>query len=368
MTRRHHRPTAIRLGVAAGLATMTLTLVALPAAADPSPAPAPAPAPAPSPAPTPGQPPHPGPSAPSPAPTKPTSTSPSTPPAAPGLDDPSWYDPEALIRHAIASFLGWVAAQALNPTLDALGQTVLATPDLSSDERVQDIWTGSLVVTNTALVLLVVVGGFMIIGRENLQARAGLKEIAPRIAVAAITANLSLLVIGKAIVFTNAVTAGIAHRGVNTKAAAKAIQQTIEAHLSGDDVMASLLIIAMNVMAMVVVATFVLRIMLMVGLIGVAPLALACHAFPQTEQVAYTWWRSLAACLAIQVGQAVVLVAALRVFLTPTDGLLPGYYTDKGLLGLLLHRRDAGPVRHDRPPHCGVLGRGRHVDPSGPRS
>jgi hypothetical protein len=45
------------------------------------------------------------------------------------------------------------------------------------------------------------------------------------------------------------------------------------------------------------------------------PLALACHALPQTEGVARWWWRALAACLAVPVAQSLALITALRVFL-----------------------------------------------------
>jgi len=57
--------------------------------------------------------------------------------------------------------------------------------------------------------------------------------------------------------------------------------------------------------------------MLTVVLLAMAPLALACHGLPQTEGVARWWWRAFAGILAIQAAQALVLVAAVRVFLSP---------------------------------------------------
>jgi hypothetical protein len=49
-------------------------------------------------------------------------------------------------------------------------------------------------------------------------------------------------------------------------------------------------------------------------LTAAAPLALACYALPKTAWAARWWWRALTADLAIQVAQALVLTAAVRVF------------------------------------------------------
>ena len=43
---------------------------------------------------------------------------------------------------------------------------------------------------------------------------------------------------------------------------------------------------------------------------------MACHALPQTEGMARWWWRAFTGVWAIQAAQAVVLVAALRLFFT----------------------------------------------------
>ncbi|MGH3739477.1 MAG: hypothetical protein ACRDT6_28335, partial [Micromonosporaceae bacterium] len=305
-----------------------------PVAADPAPTPAPGSTPAPAPAPSP----RPS-SAPSGAPS-------SSPPAGipapsfpaptpdPGLGDPAWYDLPGQVRQAISGFLAWAVKTALNPALRALGESVLATPDLTGDTRVRQVWTGSLVVINAVFVLLVIAGGFVIVTSGGTH---GLREIAPRLAFAALAANLSLLVVGKAITATNAVTAAIAGRGVDPATASAAIKEITDKAMRGEAFLHTILSLGLVVMAIIVVITFILRVMLMVALIGLAPLALACHALPQTEQLAYTWWRSLAACLAIQIGQTIVLVAGLRVFLTPSGKTLLGVpSTSSGLLGLLV--------------------------------
>ena len=69
-------------------------------------------------------------------------------------------------------------------------------------------------------------------------------------------------------------------------------------------------------LVLILAVVFVARLMLTVLLIAVAPLALACHALPQTEGIARWWWRAFAGLLLIQSAQALVLVAAARVFFT----------------------------------------------------
>lgn len=330
------RPDPTRLRRTAWLMLAVLVAVAAvllvgaasrPAAADPSPAPAPPVAPTVKPS--------------VPAPSGSGKPSPSvsvTPSVSLPLDEePAWYDLSGQVREAISDFLAWAVATGLNPLLQTLGETVLATPDLTGDDRVRQVWTGSLVVTNAAFVLLVILGGFVITSDGATQRGYGLREIAPRLALAAAAANMSLVVVAKAISVTNALTAAIAGRGVDPATAAAAIRESTENAMKFSGFLHSMLSLGLLVMAIVVVITFILRVMLLVALIGLAPLALACHALPQTEQLAFVWWRSLTACLLIQVGQTIVLVAGLRVFLTPTGETLLGIPASKnGLLGLLI--------------------------------
>src|SRR5205823_360255 len=205
--------------------------------------------------------------------------------------------------------------------------------------QVKAIWTTSLVTANAIFVLFVIAGGFIITSRETLQSNYGLKEIAPRVVVAGVAANVSLIVCGKVIEAANALTAAIAGQGVDGNGAATALNQILNQPPSPNmpPILFSLLILAALVMAIVVLVTFILRTALMVLLIGVAPLALTCHATPQTEGLAYTWWRAFGACLAIQLGQAVIVLATVRVFLTPAGPEALGVpLTNDGLIAILV--------------------------------
>ena len=66
------------------------------------------------------------------------------------------------------------------------------------------------------------------------------------------------------------------------------------------------------------------RIMVLMVLTTVAPIALALHALPQTDPVARMWWRGFGGCLAVPVVQAFFLTAGQWLLLDPKV-LLPVY-------------------------------------------
>jgi hypothetical protein len=85
-------------------------------------------------------------------------------------------------------------------------------------------------------------------------------------------------------------------------------------------VLAALIVV---VLALILAASYVVRVAVLVVLIVAGPLALSCHALPQTEALARWWWRATTACLAVPVAQSLALSCALRVFFhTDTDRLL----------------------------------------------
>jgi hypothetical protein len=313
------------LALLAGLAVVLLA--GGPAAAQPDPAPGPQPIPAP-PSESPPTPPDPGTPHPEPGP----------PPIPPDEQDgPAPWDIAGQVRKAITDFFHNLVENTLNPVLETMGETVLATPDLTGNEQIRAVWTANLVIANTIFVLFIVAAGFIVASRETLQAQYGLKELAPRIVVAGLASNLSLLVVGQVIELANAVTAGIAGQGVDPATAAQALAGIWENAATGTNFLASLLMIAIVVMAIIVMITFIIRVAVLSVLLMVAPLALLFHALPQTEGLAFTWWKAVAGCFAIQFGQTVVLMAAVTIFLTPIGPTVLGFPSSgSGWLGILV--------------------------------
>ena len=75
--------------------------------------------------------------------------------------------------------------------------------------------------------------------------------------------------------------------------------------------------LALVVMLVIVMLTYIVRVTLTVILLAAAPLLLMCHALPQTEGIALWWWKAFGGVLAIQVGQSLALIAAIKLFFWP---------------------------------------------------
>ncbi|MBB2943235.1 hypothetical protein FB565_002948 [Actinoplanes lutulentus] len=254
-------------------------------------------------------------------------------------DDPGLFDIPGQIRKAINDFLIWLAKKVLDPVLEVLGSTVLSTPDLTGNPAVKAVWTMSMVTANAFYGLLMLAGCFIVMSRETVQTQYGLKEIAPRVAAGAVLSNLSLIICGKVIEVANALTAGVMGEGVDPQDSADAIGEYLMSALTGPsaNIMFGLLGIAVAALGIVAVITFVMRVGLFFALIGIGPIVLVMHATPQTEGIAYTWWRAVGACAGLQVGQAVIMLATVKVFLTPKGMQVLGIPANaKGLIGVLV--------------------------------
>lgn len=241
--------------------------------------------------------------------------------------------------HVTSAINGWfrnLVTQALNPVLSLLGHTVLATPTITGPGRVRDLWAGAAGIANTIVVLFVIVGGAIVMGHETLQTRYAAKDIAPRVVVAVIAANGSLALVGIAISLANSLSTALLGPGANPSDVTGALPQLVTAALaSGGNVLVLLGLVAV-VLAMMLLAIYVIRVALLILLVTVAPIALTCHALPQTEGLARLWWRAVAGLLAIQVGQTVVLITALRVFFAPGGHAALGLADSGGLVDILV--------------------------------
>jgi hypothetical protein len=220
----------------------------------------------------------------------------------------------------------------------------MTSPDVTVLPQVVAVSSRSLLVVNTVYVLAVLAAGVVVMARENLQLRYGIGELAPRLVIGLVAANLATPLCRALIVGANAVTAALT--GDSLLSAGGIIQlrnllvaQLSPSLLSGPErtlvVLLSMLLLALTLMLIV---TWVTRVGLLVVLTGIAPLALACHALPYTEGAARLWWRSMAAVLGVVVLQAFALHTTLAVFLSPQANLpalgLPGGPSD--VLNLLI--------------------------------
>ncbi|MGH9091945.1 MAG: hypothetical protein ACRDZR_11300 [Acidimicrobiales bacterium] len=267
-------------------------------------------------------------------PTTPASTgSPSSSTATAGTPSCGFLDVSCDITSAIDGWFKDLATSALNPVLGLLGRSVLATPEVTGG-REGELWAASAGIANMLVVLLVLAGGAVVMGYESVQTRYGMKEVAPRIVLAVIAANASLSLCGLAIGATNSLSQAFLGQGVDPANATSALQRLVTGPLADGGIALVLIALVVAVLAVVLLATYVIRVAVTVLLIVVAPLALICHALPQTEGLARLWWRAFAGVLCVQLAQSLVLVTALRVFLA--SGGPFGLTASGGLIDLLV--------------------------------
>jgi hypothetical protein len=237
----------------------------------------------------------------------------------PGTGGCGLLDFGCYVSNAITSWFAGLVKSAVNPLLSLIGRTALSTPQPGSIAAVQGLWSTGLGIADACYGLLVLVGGIIVMSHETLQTSYSAKEIAPRIVIGFVTANLSMVLMSKAIDLANGLSAAFTAGGVSPQGAATALMNTLGNSVSSGGIFLILIALAGVVLALVLAAVYVIRLMAIVLLAAAAPLCLALYALPQTAWAARWWWRALTAALAIQVAQG--LAAAVQVFFSP--GWLP---------------------------------------------
>ncbi|MEH0985888.1 conjugal transfer protein TrbL family protein [Micromonospora sp. CPCC 205556] len=223
--------------------------------------------------------------------------------------------------------LDWLAA-AIVATLDALfgviSSALLITPNVTALPQVQALTGRSVLVVDTAFVLAFVVAGVlaMTAGGDE-RSRYTVKDLLPRLIVGFVAAHFSQLWCDMLIDLANALTAALTTPEGDSDGALRAIRTHITA---GRDMTAVLLfVVCVAIIAVLLAATafsVIVRFAVLLVLTAVAPIALACHALPQTDPVARLWWRSYTGVLAVPVVQGFTLYAG-QWMLTDPDSLLP---------------------------------------------
>ena len=270
-------------------------------------------------------------------------TTPSTP--APGSGgtvsggtqpSPGLFDITGHIEAAIDDWFRSLVTDALDPVLTLLGHTLLATPNVTAQSRVGGLWRMAEGIADAFLVLFVLAGGAIVMGHETFQTRTALRDVLPRIVVAAVAVNASLGLAGLAISVADSLSAALLGQGVDAANAAVVLRQLVLGSLASGGIFVVLLGGVVAVLAVVLLATYVVRLTLVILLVIAAPICLVCHALPQTEGLAKLWWRAFSGTLAVQVAQSLVLITALRVFLATGGPANLGIASVGGVVDLLV--------------------------------
>lgn len=250
----------------------------------------------------------------------PSVVAPAAPPAAPaGLAPPSGigFNPwDWIIGHYVAGPLRSAAKAQVRSALQ-LSKASMLTPDLTSESRVTQIWQLTLEIADALLLLLVIVGAVMVVAGDWTYLEA--KALAPRVVVAGVAMNLSLVIAGQAITWSNALVLGFLSFGDSSVSSgfADAVSAT---H-------APLLMALLLVVVTLLVVANVLRLVVVVVMVVGAPLLNVFGVLPATDGIARVWWRALAACLIAPGVQALLMVLAVWLAASsnsPILGISPG--------------------------------------------
>ena len=148
-------------------------------------------------------------------------------------------------------------------------------------------------------------------------------KLAPRLVIGFIAANFSTPLSKGLIELGNALTQALTSDPIATDGSLAQMKRTVVDALTNPANALLTLIIGVAIAALVamIMVGWILRLGLLVILVGIAPVALACHATPWTEPAAKLWWRAFIGALATVIAQALALHTALTVFLSPTANL-----------------------------------------------
>ena len=228
---------------------------------------------------------------------------------------------------ALNQILDWFAGlllDCLNGLITAITRALLITPDVTALPQVQALTGRSVWVVDTVFVLAFVTAGVltMVAGGDE-RARYTVKDLLPRCVVGFVTAHFSQLIAGTLIEVANAFTTALTAQDFNGDGALDAVKTHLMA--ARDQSAGLLFVVCLAIIVVLLAATacsVIVRFAVALVLTAVAPIALACHALPQTDGVARLWWRSYVAMLAIPVVQAFVLFAG-QWMLLDTSSMLP---------------------------------------------
>ncbi|MER6899359.1 hypothetical protein, partial [Amycolatopsis sp. NPDC000740] len=251
---------------------------------------------------------------------------PSTPPPSTGPQQPGngngdsdsecgITDIGACITEAINSAFRGIVDAALSPILELIGHTALSTPAISDLPGIGELWNNSWELVLALYGFFILGGGILLMGHESVQARYSIKEIGPRIPIAFLASALSLFFADKLIKLANALTLGVLGDGVNAPSLGSTLQEAVQGIQTGG-LFIILVGLVLVVVGLALLVVYVVRIVITLVLLISGPLFLMCHALPHTDPLARWWWKAITATLGIQVAQALVLITAVRTFLS----------------------------------------------------
>src|SRR5258705_8243085 len=224
----------------------------------------------------------------------------------------------------ILNILALAILGAFDAIVGVVNHILLVSPDVTGLPQVQALTGRSIWVVDSVFVLVfVAIGAMTMLAGGDERARYTAKDLLPRAVVGFIAAHFSQLLCGQAIDLANALTQGLTSNNLLLDTDAVTAMKT---HLTTQNHGSQLLFVIILALVVFLLATTafqsISRLGILLVLTAAAPIALACHALPQTDPVARLWWKAYAGCLAVPVLQAFTIYAG-EWMLLDTRHLLP---------------------------------------------
>jgi hypothetical protein len=229
--------------------------------------------------------------------------------------------------------MGWVLDQVLDwltkailacltTIFDLITDVLLTAPKVTGLPQVQALTGRSVWIVDTVFVLAFVAAGVLVTVAGGEHSRYTVKDLLPRLVVGFTAAHFSRLACDQLVDLANALTAAVSDGDPDGGGAFTAIRTHLAA-AQDRTVPLLFLVLVLVITVLVVTAAFQMigRFVALLVMTSVAPLALACHALPQTDGLARLWWRAYGGCLAIPVAQAFFLTAGEQTLLDPATML-----------------------------------------------
>jgi hypothetical protein len=248
---------------------------------------------------------------------------------------PGFFDVPGKVEQAINEWFAGLVKDALDPAMVLVGRTLLSTPQIAGEAEVRSYWQLAAGVADSLLVLVVMAGGALVMSHETLQSSYALKDVLPRLAIAAIAANASLELAGQMVNLANVLSTGLLGNGVDPEQAGHTLELLVLHAIADGGIFLVLLGLACAFLAVALLVLYLVRAAVIVLLVCAAPLMLLAHGLPQTEGLARLWWRGMFAALGVQVAQALTLAATVHVFFASGRSVL-GVGSGGSLIDLLL--------------------------------
>ncbi|MDG4793646.1 conjugal transfer protein TrbL family protein [Micromonospora sp. WMMD1082] len=228
----------------------------------------------------------------------------------------------------------WLAERVqgmLGGLVSLLTATFFTSPDVTVFPQVQLLVGKSMVLVNAAFVLAIIAAGAIAMTHGTFQIRYQAKDLLPRLVFGFVASNFGVELCRMCIETANALTVAM----VGQTASGPQIIDFVKARIVGALTSPSSAVLAVVIGLIIVVLFYMLlvgwfaRIATLIVLAGIAPVALACYALPQTQAAAGLWWRSLLGCLATPLLQAIFFTTGVNLLLDPEHNVpillgLPG--------------------------------------------